>query len=515
AINNQTHDSVSVRTLDGILTYWNQGAVDLYGWTSEEACGRVACEMLRLGGAVPPMSADDFIAVGSWDGEVEPFSKDGRQLVVQLRCSLLLDDRGRPAGVLSTGNDITQRKRADMELRRSEARYRNIFQTTSVSIWECDFSAVRARIGELAAMGMTDLRQYLRDHPRFVREAIDLTRAIAVNDASVSMFGAATKQDLIGSVGHIWPTESEVTFAEAMIAAFEGRPSYETETRLRRLDGRPVDLLFTTSFPPEAASRDSVFISVADITAHNEARAALLEAQTDLAHAMRLTSLGQLTASIAHEVNQPLGGIISNGQAGLRWLKREKPDIEAAARSLEGLIQEARRAGEVINRFRSLAKNDAPMIEDVDFNSLVEETILLLGHELRRANIETGTNLTRNLATIRGDRIQLQQVVINLVMNAVQAMATEEAVERELTVETGQSNDSIVVAVSDTGPGIAEEIKGRLFTAFATTKPDGMGMGLSVCGSIIHRHGGKIRVAENVGKGARFEFSLPIGGHEK
>ena len=505
----QTHDSVSVRSLDGSLTYWNQGAIDLYGWTLEEARGLTAQAVLRTTTPLPGGGIDDFIRKGAWEGEVVAFAKDGRELIIECRCSLLYDDRGRPAGILTTGNDVTLRRRADQALRRSEARYRNIFQTTSVSIWECDFSRVRHRIGELHAGGMRDFRQYLRDHPDFVREAIDLTVALDVNEASVRLFGARDRAELLGPVGQVWPLEGEKVFAESMVAALEQRASFETEAVLQTVDGKRLDLLFTVAFPSEASLRESIFVAVADITARNRTQAALHQAQVDLAHATRITSLGELTASIAHEVSQPLAGIISNGQAGLRWLQREKPNLAEVASSLENLVDQAKRAGAVIDRVRALARKEQPRLEAVDLNQVVAESIQLLDRELSRNDIVLQQFLAHPLDIVRADRIQIQQVVINLMMNAIQAMAGVVDQPRTLRVTSYVEDGHAIVAVSDVGPGIDPTLRDRLFTAFFTTKTNGMGMGLSVSGSIIDQHGGKIWVTGNGGRGATFRFSLP------
>ncbi|MET4212893.1 ATP-binding protein [Bradyrhizobium sp. LA2.1] len=507
----QTHDSVCVCDLNGVITSWNRGAELLFGWSSEEACGAISQDLLKTD---LPVSRDDLTAIllenGYWEGELLSRSKDGKALTLNSRWSLLRDERSRPKGILKTSNDITHREEADEAVRRSETRYRTIFQTTGVSIWECDISAVRRRISDLYYEGVVDLRKYLLENPNFVREAIDLTRVVDVNDATIRMFGARTKWDLLGPMGPVWPVVGEQAFAEAMLAVCENQPIFETEATLQTIDGLRLDVLFTTALPPEAASRETIFLSLVDITSSNRARLALQSAQADLAHATRLTSLDELTASIAHEVNQPLAGILANGQAGLRWLRRDTPDIEAAIVSLEKLVGDAKRASSVIGGIQALARNEAPKQVRLDLNDIVRESLVLLDGDLKRCSIELFLDLTSSRPHVRADRIQVQQVIINLVVNAAQAMSDTHDGLRRLRISTSTDGSAGTVKISDTGPGIDSNVRSRLFTAFTTTKINGMGLGLSICASIIARQGGRISADSNDENGAVFTFSLPI-----
>ena len=409
-----------------------------------------------------------------------------------------------------TSNDFAHRNEAHETIHRNEIRYRTIFETTVVSIWECDISDVRHRIVGLLKAGVVDLRKYLRDHPKFVREAIDLVRVVDVNDASLTMFGAREKRDLLRSIGQIWPVESEQTFAETLIAVYEDRPIFETEAIEQKIDGQRIDVIFTLARSREQAYRNTIFLSVIDITAFNRARVALAAAQSDLAHATRLTSLGELTASIAHEVNQPLAGIVISGETGLRWLRRETPDIEAAITSLERLVADAKRASSIIAGIRSLARNESPQIVRVDLNEVVNESLMLLGSEFRRYGVELSVSLETKTPFVRANRVQIQQIIINLAMNAVQAMSEPGSPSRRLRVSTAIEDAKAIVTVSDTGPGIDPSVRARLFAAFTTTKAEGMGLGLSVCASIVSRHGGQISASSNAEQGASFAFNLPI-----
>jgi PAS domain S-box-containing protein len=505
----QTHDSIATYDLDGAITFWNRAATELYGWTSEEACGAFTHELLKTR---LPFPAHELRALllekGFWEGRVINYAKDGRKLTLESRWSLLLDEAAQPRGILETSTDVSHGEDADLARHRSEIRYRTIFETAVIAILECDISAIRRRT--VALRKDTPIDEYLRDHPDVVREAIGLMQIIDVNDASVRMFGVRGKEDLVGNFDRFWPVESERVFAEAMIAVSENRSMFEAEAAMQTEDGRRFELIFTLARSSEVEYRDTVFLSLIDITPLNRVRAALQSAQSDLAHATRLTSLGQLTASIAHEVNQPLAVIVANGQAGLRWLDREAPNIPAAITSLERLVGDAKRAGSIIAGVQALARNDASQQVRLNLNEVVTESLMLLTSEINRFAVKLKIDLHHAPAYIQADRIQIQQVIINLVTNAIQAMSEAYDRARVLLVSTVIEDSMGIVTVNDTGPGIGPGVRDRLFKAFTTTKADGMGLGLSICESIISRHGGLISVSDNRGGGVSFSFTLPL-----
>lgn len=506
----EIHDSVVLRSMDERLLYWNKGAERLFGWSFEEARQKTQAQLFGSGTTLPPMPIEEFVKHGPWRGEIVTFAKDGRRMHIDCHCSLLLNGRGKPHAILTTGNDVTERHKVLEQLQQSEVRYRNIFQTTGIGIWECDFSSVKRRMDTLEARGVTDLRAYLQDHPEAVRTAIEATVCIDVNEASIRMFAGRSREDMLGPVGWAWPRESEPLFRESIIAARKGLTSFETEAVLNTRDHRQLHFFLSTTFPPESATRESVFVTVTDISARTAANAALRATQADLAHAIRLTSLGELAASIAHEVNQPIAGILANGQAGLRWLQRQPPDLEAVSTSLTGLIDEAKRARTVINGVRALARNELPHPERLELAVLIDETLRLLAYELDRSGVVAVTHLDRTLLPVWGDRVQVQQVLINLVLNAAQAMAGQMDGGHKITVSTSAGDDAAIVLIEDTGPGVPTNVQERLFTAFTSTRSDGMGIGLSVCASIIRRHGGRIWLDQRQGQGARFAFSVPF-----
>jgi C4-dicarboxylate-specific signal transduction histidine kinase len=252
----------------------------------------------------------------------------------------------------------------------------------------------------------------------------------------------------------------------------------------------------------------------ADITATiraDHAEQALREAQAGLAHVTRVTTLGEMTASIAHEVNQPLAAVVANAEACLGWLNRETPDLDAARRSVEWIINDGDRASEVIRRVRALVNKTDIKKVPLDVNDVVGEVMTLVQRELIGQRVSLRTELATALPMILGDRVQLQQVIINLVMNGIEAMQSVMDRPRELVVRSLQDEThQVLVSVTDCGVGISAENADRLFNAFFTTKSGGMGMGLSVCRSIVEAHGGRLSAFGNVGRGATFQFVLPL-----
>jgi len=237
----------------------------------------------------------------------------------------------------------------------------------------------------------------------------------------------------------------------------------------------------------------------------------LLDAQMELAHVTRVTTLGELAASIAHEVNQPLAAVVANAEAGLRWLRRGTPDVDAACRSVEWIIDDGNRASEVIRRVRALAKKTSLEKVPLDVSDVAGETIALVQRDLINHRVSLRAEFAPALPTILGDRVQLQQVILNLVMNGVEAMQAVTDRPRELVIRSRQDEkQNVLVSVTDCGVGISAENADRLFNAFFTTKASGMGMGLSICRSIIEAHGGRLWATANAPHGATVQFTLPV-----
>jgi C4-dicarboxylate-specific signal transduction histidine kinase len=234
------------------------------------------------------------------------------------------------------------------------------------------------------------------------------------------------------------------------------------------------------------------------------------EVQMELTHANRVATMGQLTASIAHEVNQPIAAAVTNAQSALRWLDRQPPDLEEAQQALTCIVRDGARAGDVIGRIRELVKK-APLRKDgCEINGAIREVIELTRGEAVKQGVSVRTELSGGLPLIPGDRVQLQQVVLNLIVNAVEAMSGTSEGKRELLISTGKANtEDVVVAVRDSGPGLAPASLDRLFDAFYSTKSSGLGLGLSICRSIIEAHGGRLWASANAPRGALFQFTLP------
>jgi signal transduction histidine kinase len=239
---------------------------------------------------------------------------------------------------------------------------------------------------------------------------------------------------------------------------------------------------------------------------------ALRETQADLAHVNRVTAMGQLAASIAHEVMQPIAAGMINAQAALRWLDAEPPNLGAARGSLEYAVNEGNRAVDVIDRIRALIKKAPPRQEAFDIDAAIREVVGLTRGELVKNNISIRTQLTEGLPRLQGDKVQLQQLILNLIINAVEAMSSVPEGSRELVISTEKGVNGVLVAVRDSGPGLTPESIDRLFDAFYTTKADGMGMGLSICHSIVEAHGGRIWASRDFGQGATFQFTMPLPG---
>ncbi|MGV1837847.1 sensor histidine kinase [Rhizobium rhizogenes] len=238
-----------------------------------------------------------------------------------------------------------------------------------------------------------------------------------------------------------------------------------------------------------------------------EARAR--QAQSELARMSRIMTMGELSTSIAHEVSQPITAIVANGNAALRWLSATPPDQEEARRALERIVKDAGRAGEVIGRVRSLVARASPSRDSIDMAETISEALALVRSDIRENHILLRTELANDLPSVTGDRVQLQQVILNFVINAIEAMAGIDAEKRELLVSAAADDRKITISVRDTGMGVPPAASDRMFEAFFTTKTTGMGMGLAISRSIVEAHGGAVYTAPNFPHGAVFGFILP------
>ncbi|MBR0744939.1 CHASE3 domain-containing protein [Bradyrhizobium japonicum] len=287
-----------------------------------------------------------------------------------------------------------------------------------------------------------------------------------------------------------------------------------------RKDGSRVPVLIGGTMFGEGTDHGVGF--VLDLTALKRAEAEgreherrYREALMELAHANRVTTMGQLTASIAHEVNQPIAAIVANAEAGLNWLGAQPPDLERVRQTFDWITGDGMRAGDIIGRIRALIRNAPPQKETLEINPAVLEVIALTRSEAFKNGVSVRTRFAEGLPPIQADRVQLQQVVLNLIVNAIEAMAAVSEGGRELLISTGRDpSDGVHVTLRDSGPGLDPKNVERLFEAFYTTKPTGMGMGLAICRSIIEAHGGRMWAGANEPRGACFQFILPLASDE-
>jgi len=562
-----------------------------------------------------------------YDVEYRVVRPNGEERIVRSQGVVRRNESGPPPRMFGTIQDITEQKRAEAEVRESERRYRYIFQSTGVSIWEQDFSQVKDAIDDLKATGVRDFREYFAAHPEFVARAIATVRIVDVNDATLGLLAAESKDELLVSLRKVFLPETVEVFVGELIAIAEGRTSFEAEIVLQSLKGERLTALLTLTLPPPPGRFDSVLVTLMDITErkraeyltgqvfeslpdrvsivgrdyryrrvnpvfernwrmpaeklvgmhiadllgtdsfeqkikpnldrcfagedvsyaewfpaplgrqymalsysplrpdsdrveaalviardltdHMLASEALRQAHADLAHFSRVTTMGELTASLAHEINQPIAAAVTNANACLRWLTRAHPDVEEACEAASRMVKDGKRAADIISRIRLLFKKGATPREPVDVNEVIQEMIVLLRSEATRYSVPIRAELAAGLPKVKADRVQLQQVFMNLMLNGIDAMKGTGAAG-ELTVRSERgSNGQLLISVSDTGVGLPPQEADLIFNAFFTTKPTGTGMGLPISRSIIESHGGRLWAAANSGRGATFQFTLP------
>jgi PAS domain S-box-containing protein len=416
---------------------------------------------------------------GSLEARLRRFDGEYRWFLFQ--AEPLRDEAGNIVKWYGSSTDIEDRKRAEEALRESEQRFRDYAETASDWLWETGPDHRFTRISEhVKAIGFQpsgvtgatrwDVATDVESEPEKWRQHQ------AMLDAHRPF------RDFVYTVNGI---------GAALYVQTSGKPIYDATGNFLGYRGTGTDISATIRA--------------------DHAERALREAQAELAHVTRVTTLGELTASIAHEVNQPLAAVVANADACLRWLDRDTPDLAAARRSVEWVISDSNRASEVMRRVRALAKKSTIERVPLNVNDLVGESVALVQHELTSHQALLRAELASNLPMIQADRVQLQQVIINLVMNGIEAMQPVADRPRELVIRSLQDEaQQLLVSVTDCGVGISAENANRLFTAFFTTKPSGMGMGLSICRSIVEAHGGRLWATANVPHGATFQFTLPV-----
>jgi PAS domain S-box-containing protein len=407
------------------------------------------------------------------------------------------------ADLIQENND---RRKAEEALRASEERWSMLAENTS------------AGIGLIASNG----------------------RFIAANLALQKMFGYTESELRERTISDISYEDDRAGTAARIADADEGkRRVYRLEKRYLRKDGRVLWADVSSVFVPASESASGFFsVVIVDITKRKRAEEelhqkeiSLREALNELAHVSRVTTMGELAASIAHEVNQPLAGMLTNANASLRWLAKDLPNLGEAREAIRRIVRDGSRAGDVISRMRALFKKAPAAKGPVNMNELIQEVLILTRTELQKNRVSLRTQFANDLPIVIGDKIQLQQVILNLVLNGIEAMSGVGEGQRELSVtsrkvsenaseagkETIKGNaiadsgsGSVLIAVQDSGPGLdATEVQ-RVFMPFYTTKSQGMGMGLAISRSIVEAHQGRLWVTPNAAPGAVFQFTLPI-----
>ncbi len=507
-----TSDALFTRDAEGRVTFWNKGAERLYGWSCEEMLGANAHEVLA---SVFDRSIEEILAAlardGTWQGEILQRGRDGEARVVLSQWTL---DRPGSGGVLETNTDISALRRASDALRESEIRYRTIFDTLAISIWEHDFRPVKAALEALRRQGVADMRAYLAQNPQFVRDARAMVRITDVNATALRMMGVAEKADFFAHLHDFLP-ETDESFEQCLIAIDEGHARFESETVVRSRTGELIPIIVALSFPPNGACLDSIQASVFNLTDRRRLQARLDQARSELDHALRAASIGVLTASIAHEVNQPITAAANAASAARRWLARDPPDLGEARLAIDDVNRATERAGEVVKGVRDVLAQAPTSLSPLALDELVGEAARLVGRELSASDVELKLELSCSRARVNGERILLQQVLVNLLVNGAQAM---DAIEppRILTVRTHHQGDDAVIDILDSGPGFTDEAAERALDAFYTTKPSGMGLGLAICASTLAVHEGSIEIVTRAmgAHGGHVRVRLPMVGAE-
>jgi C4-dicarboxylate-specific signal transduction histidine kinase len=401
------------------------------------------------------------------------------------------------------------------ELQASEQRYSTIFNSAGFAALECDLSAAMRLVREADGLDRR-LERRLQSQPGLLREAAGRIRIYNANRAALAMFAADAAGDirpgelLLAGLPEAEQDVARAALARVFTALAQGDLLVETETRCATRDGRVIDAVLRVSVLPDGRDWSRVLLMAVDVTERNEARAKIERSSADLAHAGRVSILGQLAGSITHEVNQPLAAIINYGKSGKRWLARPQPDLGEVAECLDKIITNGNRAADVVGRVRALARKTAPQASAVDIAALVQESVALVAREAATAATSVRIEQTGEPAPIVCDRVQVQQVIVNLLMNALQAMRGVSERPREIRVTIdGGADETVEIAVRDSGSGIDGD-PNRIFDPFFTTKSDGMGLGLSICRTIIEGQGGRIQASNNPLHGATVAFTLPI-----
>lgn len=401
---------------------------------------------------------------------------------------------------------------AHARLAASERWSRILFERAGLSLWHEDWSAARDAVADLLARGIYDVQAYYTERPQELR---DLRRRVTIKDVNifaVEMMGAGDKAALIGPLDNILP-DTDHTFMQWLVAFARGDRYYRSETHILAPDGTAVDTLFTAEIPTDPAGFEDIVVSALDITGYRASQERLLTLERDMLRASRITTMGALTASIAHEVNSPLSAIVSYAEASLRWLGRTPPDLSEARTAIREVIADATRARDVVRRTRTFLAHAPERAEPVSLAQAARTAVLLIERELRDSEISVHFDADEDLPHVLADPVQIQQVLVNLMLNGAQAMA-HGPVPRDLTITIRRSGAEVLASVRDNGIGIEPEQADRIFEPFYTSRDGGMGMGLAICRSVVEGCAGRMWMTSSPGEGSDFRFSLPTAADD-
>lgn len=409
----------------------------------------------------------------------------------------------RVSGVLNT-------PRALIELEASQNRYRNLISSLPIPVWQIDARAAGRIFDRLRAGGVTDMAAYSDQHPEIVELTHDIVQVFDVNHDAMVLFGGRHRSEFIGSVKYLFSATPGAA-KRVMLAHASGARNHVEELKVRTFDGRMLDVLLLMTFPVPGERLDTTILMMIDNTARLKAETKLRKVEADFSHAARLSTLGEMTTSIAHEIKQPLSAILMNAQTSLRYLRRDEPNLEKVDRLTTRVIESAQRASDIIGRIRDMADKRTASPVLLDLNDIVRQCVIFLRYESEEKNVLIETELHPDLPSIRGDRVQLQQVIVNLMVNGIQATKDAPQTRHEIHLETCvDDGDRIAFSIRDNGTGIPVDHMDQIFDGFFTTKDGGLGIGLAICQSIIKAHGGEITARNHPEGGAIFSFSIPL-----
>jgi PAS domain S-box-containing protein len=475
----QSPEAVAVLSTDDCIVRVNKEFTRMFGYEPEEFLQRSINDLIIPEAQIESSRAYTRLLKQGGRVEVETVRrrKDGTEIDVSLLAISVRTPSSEQVVNYAIYRDITERKRAEERLRESEARFQAMADTAPVLIW---------------MTGTDALCNY------FNKPWLDFT-------------GRTMEQEVgPGWMEGVHPDDVQGCF-DGFLPAFHARKPFRMEYRLRRADGE-YRWLMESGIPRYTRAGEFVGyigsnIDITDLKRAAAERQRLHELEANLAHINRVSMMGELTASLAHEIKQPIAAALMDAKTCVRWLRRDAPDIAEGCEAALRMINDATRAAEVIDRVRSLYKRETSDRELLDINEIIREMIILVHDKADRNSISIHTELDYKLPEITADRIQLQQVLMNLLLNGIEAM---KGANGELTITSKRTNDGqLLISVSDSGIGLPVGEGDRIFEAFFTTKEQGTGMGLSISRRIVESHGGHLWACANTGSGATFQFTLP------